>query len=143
MIKAFLKGINVKRLTYCIVAVFVFIFLTNFLIHEVILKKCYLEAASAFRSEHEMKGLMVWMILGQFLLVKFFCVIFAKGYEGKGLGEGARYGLLIGLFMAGMSFIEYVVYPVTWGLLWSWVGLGIVQWVGAGMVAATVYSKKK
>jgi hypothetical protein len=42
------------------------------------------------------------------------CFIFTKGYEGNGIGEGVRFGLLIGLFMfIPMAIDQFVVYPIT------------------------------
>jgi hypothetical protein len=80
-------------------------------------------------------------MVGQFLTALFFVSIFAKGYEGKGVMEGVRYGVLVGfLFVAGY-FTQYAVYPITSEILWAWCGTGLAQSIGGGVVVSLVYKK--
>lgn len=141
MVHAFIRGLNIKKLTLAVVAVFVFILFSDYLIHEVLLKSSYEATLSLWRPPAEMGSYVVYMLFGQFLIAKFFTVIFAKGYEGKGIVEGVRFGLLMGFFCAGGYFIQYATTPMPSSLLWSWVIAGIVQLMGAGVVAALVYKR--
>jgi hypothetical protein len=79
--------------------------------------------------------------LGQVLIAKFFCVIFAKGYTGGGVPEGIRFGILMGFFSMGHCVINYAVMPVSCSLGCYWMGLGFLQMLGAGVVASLVYKK--
>ncbi len=66
--------------------------------------------ASAFRPEAEMMDMMLTELGVLFL----FCYIFTKGHEGKGFGEGIRYGALIGTLVSLPTAIDaYVIYPIT------------------------------
>lgn len=141
MIHAFLQGLNIKRLTLAIVAVFIFTLFSNFVIHELLLKSSYEATMNLWRPKDEMSRYLVYMLFGQFLIAKFFTIIFAKGYEGRGIGEGVRFGLLMGFFSAGGCFIQYVTTPMPASLLWSWILAGIVQSIGAGIVASLVYKR--
>jgi len=136
-----MENINVKRLIMATLGVFVFILASDFVIHQLILGSTYHEFPSLWRSEEEMKSYMLYMLIGQFLIAKFFTLIFAKGYEGKGVGEGLRFGMLIGPFAVAPSFIQYAVYPLPSILLWSWVGLGLIQSILAGLVVGILYKK--
>src|SRR5688572_30699961 len=109
MMKVFLGNTNIKRLSMAIAAVFVFIFATDFLIHSVLMKDMYASNASLWRTEAEMQSHFGWMLLGQFLIAKFFCVIFARGYENKGIWEGARFGVLMAPMSMGGFLINYAV----------------------------------
>ncbi len=141
MIHALTQGLNIKKLTLAILAVFVYMLFSNYLIHEVLLKSTYEATMHLWRAKEEMGGYMVYMLFGQFLIAKFFTVIFAKGYEGKGIGEGLRYGFLMGLFAAGSCFVNYAVSPMPASLLWSWIVAGLAQLMGAGVVAALIYKR--
>lgn len=137
----FTTGINIKRLTIAVVAVFVYIFASDFVIHQLILGSKYQAIPSLWRTPEEMKNHFIWMFLGQLLIAKYFTFIFAKGYEGKGIAEGFRFGILAGLFTMGGVFIQYAVYPLPCEIFLAWCGLYLVQSVGAGIVAALVYKR--
>lgn len=137
-----MKKLKMKKLAVTVVAVFVYVFLSDWLIHGGILGKIYGETAHLWRPESEMERYMGFMILGQLLISLFFSIIFAKGYENKGIQEGVRFGALIGLLLVSPNFIMYAVTPYPATLLWAWVFLGILQTMGAGVVAALAYKGK-
>lgn len=137
----FLKNVNTKRLGMLIGAVFLFQFASDFLIHQVLLKQTYAETASLWRKPEEIQALFPFMLLGQLILAIFFSLIFVKGYEGKGLPEGVRFGILAGGLLSAPLFIEYAVSPLTCGLVCSWLVAGMVQAMGAGMIASLVYRR--
>ena len=68
------------RLILAVVAVFVGVWLTDFLIHGVWLQSTYKETASLWRPEAEMQSHMGWLFLGQFVLSVVFVVIWSKGF---------------------------------------------------------------
>lgn len=49
----------------------------------------------------------------------FFTFIFAKGYEGKGVIEGIRYGIYNTLFTSSVSsFGQFIIYPIPYAVVW-------------------------
>lgn len=141
MVGAFTRGLNIKSVTITILAVFAYVFITDYIIHGVILMEAYQQSAPMWRSPEQMQSFFPWMLVGQFLIAKFFVLIFAKGYEGNGIGEGVRFGLLLGFFNAGAYFIQYAVSPLPLSILWGWIGLGLLQTIGGGVLAAGIYKK--
>ncbi len=141
MLKSFLKGINVQRFMLATLAMFVFVFATDFVLHGVLLDGDYHATASAWRPKEEMQQHFIWMILGQFIIAKYFTFLFVKGYNGTGPMEGVRFGLLMGLFCAGHSFIQYSVSPITSTILLGWVLGGLLQCVVGGVLLTLVYKK--
>lgn len=135
------NGVNIKKAVIAMIAVFAYIFVTDILIHGFALKGLYAATASAWRPEAEMQSNMLWMCIGQAILAKYFVWIFAKGYEGKGVMEGVRFGTLMGLFVVGTYFVQYAVQPITLELLAAWSVLGTAQSIGAGVVAALLYKR--
>jgi hypothetical protein len=87
----------------------------------------------------------MWIIYVTSLVFSFlFVYIFSKGYEGKGIFEGVRYGLIIGLLMnvVGM-FNQYAVYPIPIGLIIQWFIYGVIQFIICGIVAAALFKPAK
>lgn len=141
MVGALLDNVNVKRLTYAIVAVFAFIFVTDYLIHQLWLGEIYRAMPSHWRQPEEMKQYFLFLLLGQFIIAKYFTIIFAKGYEGKGPAEGLRFGFLMAFFTIGGLLIQYAVTPVPTSLVLKWALGYLMQSLGAGVVAALVYRR--
>jgi len=87
----------------------------------------------------------MWIIhITNFIFSFLFVYIFTKGYENKGIVEGLRFGLIIGLLMnvVGM-FNQYAVYPLPFSLAIQWFIYGIIQYVICGAVAASIYREKE
>ena len=81
---------------------------------------------------------------GFFSFSFFFVFIFAKGYEGRGLAEGFRYGIYIALFYYYVTcFNQFVLYPIPYSLTWIRVIAGLVQAIILGIVAAAIYKPKR
>jgi len=50
--------------------------------------------------------------------------------EGKGLAEGARYGVIIGLFFGiSQAYDSYVIYPIPYSLALKWFLSGLAYCV--------------
>lgn len=122
------------------VVVFVVAQVLGFLIHEVMLGATYESLAAVFRPEAEMRSMMGIMFAGGAVSLLLFCYIFTKGYENRGLGEGVRYGLLMGLFLTvPYALDQYVVYPLTVYVTAVWLITGIVTFAILGAVFAAIY----
>ena len=74
----------------------------------------------------------------------FFTLIFSKGYEGKGIGEGVRYGLYVGVLMSiPMAYDTYAEMPIPYALALQWFIYGVIQFVIMGVVVAMVFGNSK
>ena len=112
---------NCKRYFIGSLVVFVVLFALEFLVHAVIFKGMYSEHLELMRPQAE-SGSFAWaMILGFLILAFGFCFIFIKGYQGKGVAEGIRYGLYIGVtFSISTNLTTYAIFPLpgAWILAW-------------------------
>jgi hypothetical protein len=131
--------VNWKRLALSIVAVFAFIFVSDFVIHGKLLAETYKATASVWRPESEMMSYMPFMTLGQLVIAAFFCLIFTYGYQGRGAGEGVRYGLYMGGFSAGPMLGQYAYLPVPGSLVFTWVFAMLFQAIVSGIIVASIY----
>ncbi|HEX9852925.1 MAG TPA: hypothetical protein VGA68_07910 [Woeseiaceae bacterium] len=135
---------NNKTFWIGFVVVFVLMQAIGFVVHEVWLAETYAGLANVFRGEADMMGMMWMMMVASVGSLFLFCYIFTKGYEGKGIAEGARYGLWMGLFMSlPMAIDQYVVYPLPSNLAVSWFVTGVISFVIAGAVFAAIYKPSR
>jgi hypothetical protein len=134
---------NTGRYILGSVIVFVYFFLVEWLFHGIIMSGWYNQALHLLRPESAMQTYFPWMIVGHLLLAFGFCFIFLQGYQGKGIIEGVRYGLYVGLaFSVSAQLINYAVfpYPGKWVLVWV-IAYPIILMI-AGAIFAAVYKPK-
>lgn len=129
---------NIKRFILAAIAVFVTFQALDFIIHGWILSSTYATLMHLWRPD--MMSLMWIMYLSSFFMSFMFVYIFTKGYENRGIMEGLRFGVVIGLFMnvIGM-FSQYAMYPIPFSLTIQWLLYGMAEFIIAGIVAAAVY----
>jgi len=130
---------NIKRLLLAILAGWVVVFATDYLIHELWLGPVYAATKPLWRPESEMHTHICWMFLAQFLIVTTFVIVWAKGFAGRSMGAAISFGLLMGVFQQTWAIILFVVMPVPAELAIKWFLAGIVQAVLLGIVTSLVY----
>jgi len=141
MFKKFCAGVNMKSFIMATLAVFVFIFLSDWLIHGKLLVGMYEETAHLWRAKDSMKDFFLFMVLGQLIIADTFTFIYARGCEGKSWCEGLRFGITMGFLFSGGTLIWYAVAPYSQALLWSWIGANFFQTIGSGVIAGLIYKK--
>jgi len=130
---------NTKRYILSAIAVFVAVFLFDFLVHGMLLKDLYTQTASLWRPEAEHK--MIFMFMSQLAFAVILTFIFTRNYEDKGLGEGLRFGLYMGLLLATIDLGTYCYMPIPLALTLSWVAASIGRGIIAGIVLSLVYKR--
>ena len=132
---------NVKRFIIASIVVFLAFEIIDAIIHAGILSKTY-ESMNIWRPD--MMSKMWIMHLGTFILAFLFTYIFIKGYENKGIAEGARYGVIIGLFAnIPYAFYSYATYPLPFSLCLLWFIYGMIEFIICGLIAAAIYKPRK
>ena len=134
--------LNAKRFIIAVIAVFVSFQILDFIIHFIILGPTYQDYKDLWRPDMMSK---LWiMYISSFILSFLFIYIFAKGYEGRGLAEGIRYGIIIGLLIYAVGALnQYAVYPISFSLAVKWFVYGMIEFIICGIVAAWIYRAKK
>lgn len=131
---------NLKRLLLAVVTGFVFIFVSDILVHGVWLVGDYKATMQLWRPDAEMNARMPWMMAGQFLVATAFVVLWAVGFaERAKLSCAVKFGLFMGLFFQGNTLITYVVTPLPGALAAKWFVAGVGQSVLLGLVTFAVY----
>ena len=127
---------NLKRFVIASIVVFLAFEIINAIVHVGILGKVY-ESMDIWRPD--MMSKMWIMHAGQLILAFLFTYIFIKGYENKGIAEGVRYGIIIGLFANIPAFYAYAMYPVTFSLCFQWFIYGTIEFIICGLIASAIY----
>lgn len=132
---------NTKRFILASIAVFVAYEIIDSIVHALILCGTYETLKDIWRPDMEQK---MWIMYIAVLFFSFlFVYIFTKGYENKGIAEGIRYGLLIGLLINIGMFYQYVVYPLPLTLVVQWFIYGMIQYIICGIIASIIYKPIK
>ena len=131
---------NVKRFVLACAAVYVIYQIFGFVVHQLLLSDIYKVMESVWRPEAQMMSKMWIMYLTSAVWTVLFCYIFTRGYEDKGAMEGARYGLIMGLFIGiPFAYESYMIYPITLSLAHAWMVSAVVLSVICGLVLALIY----
>jgi hypothetical protein len=130
-----------KKILYGFIAVFVISEIVSILMNGILLRTAYEATASLWRSD--MKSLMwiyfVIAAIGAF----FFTFIFSRGYEGKGMMEGIRYGLYIGIWMGmGMAYGTYAMIAIPYSMALTWFIGTIIQYILCGIAVVLIFGKQ-
>ena len=129
-----------KRYILATLAVFVTTQILDFLIHGLVLAPTYAQLADIWRPDMPSK---MWIFTVVSFVTSFcFVYIFNKGYEGKGIREGVRFGLIIGLFAATpYAYATYAMIAIPYWLALFWFCTGMLQYVVLGVVAAALVER--
>lgn len=132
---------NFPRVALAAIAAWVLYLGVSFVVHGVLLKDTYLQYVGVMRSEAQANAILP--IGFCFALVGFFAFAYAyaKGYEGgDGVQEGLRFGVLVGILLCAFGSIwDYMMWPISAGLLTAWLVDFIVEFAIYGMVVGLIY----
>jgi hypothetical protein len=129
-----------KKVWLGFIAAFITFEVLNYIVNYLILGST-LDSLTVWRSDMSSK---MWifhlvMLIGSF----FFAFIFSKGYENKGIMEGVRYGLYIGIWLSvGMAYSTYAMIAIPYSLALQWFIYGVIEYIIAGIVLALVFRPK-
>jgi len=129
---------NVKRYILAAIAVFLVSQALEYLIHGVILMSTYESLEELWRPDMESK-MWIYPVIGAIWSL-LFTYIFIKGREGRGLMEGVRFGVVIGLFVGiPMAYGTYAMIEIPYSLALQWWIYTLIECIILGVIAAAVY----
>ena len=128
-----------KKLWIGFVTVFVTTQVLEGFVNFFLLDPIYSSYSHIWRPISEMK---LWMlpVTGMFFSF-FFVFIFSKGYEGKGISEGIRYGFYVALMVAlPNAYGNYAIMQIPYILALQWFTYDTLEYVIAGAILSGVFS---
>lgn len=133
------RTMNTKRYVLSAVAAYVFMFAFDFVWHGLLLSDQYKATQALWRPEADMGSFFPVAMAVGLALAFLIAFVFTRNYENRGLSEGARFGLYLGVFLGLTAFGIYPYLAMPLGLAAMWFVGGMIKGVGAGMVLALVY----
>lgn len=132
---------NFKRYLIATVAVFVFIFLYEFLVHGVLLLGLYELTPNVWRDFVVMEANMPLAMCFQLALAAWTTFVFTQVYEDGGMKNGLLFGLFFGVFAGILTASWFLWLPVSVILGWSWFAFSVIEGLGAGFILGLLYRK--
>jgi hypothetical protein len=130
---------NTQRFILSVAAVFVFMFAYEYVVHGHLMMSVYRETQQLWRPDQSMKELMPWSIGIGLALAAAITWLFTRHYEGKGMEEGVRFGLYVGLIMGLVQAGAYIYLPISLNLAIAWLVIYVIEGIGAGIVLSLTY----
>lgn len=132
---------NWKQFVIAVIVGFVALSAMDFVINVVILADAYAPLeGTVFRNKADMDSKMWAFFLGEFIFVLMFIWVYSHGLKGKGIMEGLRYGLYVGLMLWVLSSLAmWAMFPVSAWLAWMWAIFGVIEMVILGLIVGAIY----
>lgn len=132
---------NWTKFSLTAVAVFVFIFFFDWLVHGIFLSGHYLSTASSWRPTGE--HLMTWMVISQICQALAFTYLFARKMNKSHLNtqQCVRYGFGLGMLLAAFKIGTYCYLPIPGILVFWWMVAALVSASCIGYITSLTYKK--
>jgi len=133
---------NIPRLAAGIAAVYLLLQALAAFFHAVLFAAQFAEYETVLRTGPEMAAAVPWILLAHLVQVGAFAVIFVKGYEGRGIMEGVRFGILGGLLLGGTELVWALALPLSLSTAFLSFATSFVMWLIGGILLALIYKPK-
>ena len=129
------------RLVAAAVAALVVFFAYGFLVNGMLIREDYAQFSVVYRSADALPQYVPYGLAGTFVAMLALVMMYAKGYEGgSGAAEGARFGALVGIFVACTHVVDnYVTLNIGAKLATEMAVAAFFQWILVGLVVGLVY----
>lgn len=132
---------NIKRFFISVLIGFAFVFGYEFLIHGILLVPSYELTPQLWRPTEEFENFMPFATAMQFLITATLCFIYTRHHEGKGIGEGFRFGVMFGTLLGLGCMAAYAWMPISFTLAVSWFFACFFKIIGLGVIFSLAYKK--
>ncbi|MDP1835023.1 MAG: hypothetical protein Q8K75_03750 [Chlamydiales bacterium] len=129
---------NMGRFATATVAIFIFVFLFDTLVHGILLIDAYYETPNLWRNEENMLLRMCY----QFALAAWIVFIYNQFYRA-GMANALMFGLCLGAFAGILTSTWYVWLPVSAKLAFGWFVSSVIEGLGAGLILGYIYRNTK
>jgi len=129
-----------KKLVLAIVAAYIVLMATGYVVHDVWLMPDYNAIPASHRDAAGIQHRFWAMAVGQFFFAAMFAYIYTRGRETKPwLAQGIRYGIVMSFMtVIPYSLGEYVIYLIPHSLAVKWMIAGTIQLIITGLVVAGI-----
>ena len=130
---------NTKRCLLSFLAVWLFIFLFEWVFHGILLQDLYAQAVGLLRPPAEMQRRFHFLVLGHGVMALGVVWLVARLGAGSKAVEGAKVGLCVAVIGIGINLVTYAVQPFSSKLVAIWCVGAFIEFGVAGLIAAAIY----
>jgi hypothetical protein len=134
-------AVNYARIVAAAVAALVVFFTYGFLVNGMLIRNDYAQYSVVYRSADALPEYVPYGLAGTFVAMLALAMMYGRGYEGgPGAAEGARFGALVGIFVACTHVVDnYVTLNIGARLATEMAVAAFFQWIAVGVVVGLVY----
>ncbi len=133
---------NISKYLSSIIAVFIFVFIYELIIHGFLLNSLYRQTPQVWRTPEEMQANMPILMLFQLAIALVASFIFSQLFKEGGTKNGIIFGLYFGIIAALFNSSWYLFLPVSKTLGWGWFIASLVEGLGIGLILGSIYRNK-
>ena len=130
---------NLKSVLFCTIAGFIFVFGFNYLVHVLWLSGIYAQTPQLWRTAEDMGQHFFYMQIMNLVIVFAAAELYGRFAKTISLGEGIRFGIVLGLLLGALDSISYAWLPISGELARNWFIAGFAEGLGLGVVYSFVY----
>jgi hypothetical protein len=132
---------NYGRLALAAIAAWVVDGVYGFVVYGKVLAGEFSRYPAVYRQPGNAEAYMPFLFAGTLFAMLVAAYIYAKGYEGgRGIQEGMRFGVLIGLFVLGYEcLVNYAILNIGRRMAGSLALAALVEWTIVGIVIGGIY----
>jgi hypothetical protein len=132
---------NYRQIVLAATAATIVLLTYGFLVYGTLIAQDYNPYPGVYRSAQDSKSHMPLAFAGLFVAMLVATLMYAKGYEGgSGVAEGARFGLLVGIFVACVCVgTNYATLNIGSKLALEQAVATLVEWPLYGIVIGLLY----
>lgn len=128
-----------SRCLIAVLAVFIFVVALDFAVHGWLLTDYYKQTYQLWRPQEDY--IFYVMTISQALYAIIVSYLYSMNHQNKGIMEGVRFGLVVGLLLATFEIGRYSFMPVPFMLSVLWADAMIVKGLGTGIILSLVCCK--
>lgn len=130
---------NFKRYILAVVALFVFIFAYESVVHGMVLINIYKETPNIWRTYDEMVSFAPFNNIVMAILALWITFIFTRFYRTGGLKNGFKFGIYMGV-LAGIQAAGALFYlPISEVLAGAWFITYVIESTIGGLIIGSIY----
>ena len=121
------------------IVAFVVIFCFGFVWHGILMKSAYMETTVLWRTDPDFNSHFWILVLGHAVMAFAFTGLYVSKVGIQSTATGFGYGIVIGIFCAGIDLIRFAVEPLTTEILWMWIAGSLIGFAITGALVGAIY----
>jgi hypothetical protein len=130
---------NIQRYLLAVIAMFIYIYAFEFVVHGKLLAHLYSQTPTAWRDYHEMLTHVPFNMMIMALLSIWLTFVFTRLFKKGGWKNGIEFGLYIGVLSGIQAAGAYYYLPISLTLTGAWFVAYVIESIIGGLIIGAIY----